>query len=71
MLMQMAMSSMFKVVFLWNQVEQLEQEVAELRRALAEKQEQENAMLQVSFLLSSREIFIFVGSFIRKCFSVN
>ena len=67
----MAMSSMFKVVFLWNQVEQLEQEVAELRRALAEKQEQENAMLQVSFLLSSREIFIFVGSFIRKCFSVN
>ncbi|KAJ8435036.1 hypothetical protein Cgig2_027245 [Carnegiea gigantea] len=28
-------------------VEQLEQEVAELRRAVAEKQEQENAMLQV------------------------
>lgn len=33
------------------QVEQLEEEVAELRQALADKQEQETAMLQVSFLL--------------------
>lgn len=31
------------------QVEQLEQEVAELRQALSDKQEQENAMLQVCF----------------------
>ena len=48
----------------------MEQEVAELRRALAEKQEQENAMLQVSFLLSSSESITFVGSFIRQCFSI-
>lgn len=33
------------------QVEQLEQEVSELRQALSDKQEQENAMLQVSFPL--------------------
>lgn len=33
------------------QVEQLEQEVTELQRAVADKQEQENAMLQVSFFL--------------------
>ena len=34
------------------QVEQLEQEVAMLQQALADKQEQEKAMLQVAFHLS-------------------
>lgn len=34
-------------IFVWTQVEQLERQVAELRQALAAKQEQENAMLQV------------------------
>lgn len=33
------------------QVEQLEQEVAELRQALSDKTEQENAMIQVLFVL--------------------
>ena len=33
------------------QVEQLEQEVAELRQGLADKQEQETAMLQVSVII--------------------
>ena len=37
------------------QVEQLDEEVAQLRQALADKQEQETAMLQVSFCL-----FVFV-----------
>lgn len=33
------------------QVEQLEQEVAEIRQVLADKQEQENVMLQVIILI--------------------
>ena len=41
------------------QVEQLEQDVAELRQALSDKQEQETAMLQVLF---SHEVLIsFLG----------
>lgn len=37
-----------------QQVEQLEQEVSELRRILADKQEQESAMIQVLFLVHFR-----------------
>lgn len=39
-------------IFVWTQVEQLERQVAELRQALAAKQEQENAMLQVTIFIT-------------------
>lgn len=44
------------------QVEQLEQEVAELRQTLADKKEGENAMLQVSIFFS---LFIVTYSWMK------
>lgn len=48
------------------QVEQLEQEVSELQRALADKQEQENAMLQVLFYMVSLIFFPMVRNSLAK-----
>jgi len=39
-------------IFCWTQVEQLERQVAELREVLVAKQEQENAMLQVTIFVT-------------------
>lgn len=44
---------------MWFQVEQLELEISEIRQVLADKQEQENAMLQVHYC-QIRQIFSFL-----------
>lgn len=44
------------------QVEQLEEELAQLKQALADKQEQEHAMLQVAIFVP------FQGFIVERCF---
>lgn len=50
------------------QVEQLEQEVAELRQALSDKQEQESVMLQVLFPVLLYLGFLFFSYWFWACY---